>query len=103
MWYVYVLKSRLNKRLYTGYTLNIKLRLEEHNSKQGGIYTLKNGPFDLVYFESYRDKRDATKAELFWKSGYGRDVLKDKVKYSLESLNNTPSSNGRTAGSEPAN
>lgn len=102
MWFVYVLKSKLNGRLYTGFTSNLKLRFAEHNSKRGGQYTSKNGPFDLIYFESYKDKRDATKAEVFWKSGYGREVLKDKIKYSLED-SNTPSSNGRTTGSEPVN
>ena len=102
MWYVYVLKSKKNSRLYTGFTSNLKIRLEQHNMKCGGVYTSKNGPFDLIYYESYKDKRDATKAELFWKSGYGREVLKDKIKYSLVDIN-TPSSNGRTAGSEPAN
>jgi putative endonuclease len=84
MWYVYVLKSLKNCRLYTGFTSNLKLRVAEHNSLRGGAYTSRNGPFILMFFEAYRDKRDATKAELFWKSGYGREVLKDKIKYSLD-------------------
>jgi len=48
------------------------------------VYTSKNAPYTLLFFEAFRDKRDATKAEKFWKSGYGREVLKDKIKYSLE-------------------
>ena len=84
VWIVYVLKSRKNGRLYTGYTNNINRRFKEHNSLNGGKYSSKNAPFDLIFFEAYKDKRDATKAELFWKSGYGREVLKDKIKYSLQ-------------------
>jgi len=102
MWFTYILRSKKNSKLYTGYTANIINRLDEHNSKQGSVYTSKNGPFDLIFYEAFKDKLDATKAELFWKSGYGREVLKDKIKYSLED-SNTLSSNGRTTGSEPVN
>ena len=83
MWFAYVLKSKKNGRLYVGYTADIDNRLREHNKKQGGSYTSKNAPFDLVFYEAFLNKRDATKAELSWKSGYGREVLKDKIKYSL--------------------
>jgi putative endonuclease len=84
MWFSYVLRSKKNFRLYTGFTNDINRRFKEHNSKNGGKYSLKNAPFELVFFEAFKDKRDATKAEIFWKSGYGREVLKDKIKYSLE-------------------
>jgi len=83
MWYVYVLRSVKNNRLYTGYTSDLKNRITEHNSKAGSVYTSKNAPYKLLFYEAYTDKRDATKAEVFWKSGYGREVLKDKLKYSL--------------------
>ncbi|PIU73861.1 excinuclease ABC subunit C [Candidatus Shapirobacteria bacterium CG06_land_8_20_14_3_00_40_12] len=84
MYFTYVLRSLKNKRLYTGYTSDLKSRFIEHNSKKGGTYTSKNAPLELVFYEAFKDKRDATKAELFWKTGYGREVLKDKIKYSLE-------------------
>jgi putative endonuclease len=79
MWYVYALESEKNKRLYTGSTSDLRRRLQEHNKKQGGIYTSKNGPFKLIFYEAYLDKKDALKAEMFFKSGYGREVLKDKL------------------------
>lgn len=102
MWYVYVLKSLKNGRLYTGYTRDLKNRFKEHNTKQGGNYSSKNAPFSLIFYEAYIDKRDATKGEMFFKTGYGREVLKDKVKYSLET-DNTPSANGRPLRSERKN
>ena len=81
MFYVYVLKSLKNGRLYTGITNDFKRRFTEHNSKKGGVYTSKNYPFKLIFYEAYLNKKDAAKAELFFKSGYGREVLKDKLKY----------------------
>lgn len=84
MYYVYILRSLKNKKLYTGYTSDLENRLKKHNTKQGGEYTSKNAPFEILFYEAFRNKRDATKAEKFWKTGYGREVLKDKIKYSLE-------------------
>ncbi len=80
MWYVYVLTSLKNKRLYTGMTDDLRRRVAEHNGKRGGVYTSKNGPFKLIFYEAYLDKSDAVKAEKFFKSGYGREVLKEKLK-----------------------
>jgi len=88
MWFTYVLRSFKNKRLYTGFTSDINRRLKEHNSKKGGDYSSKNAPFELIFFEAYKDKRDATSAEKYFKTGHGREVLKDKVKYSL--INDAP-------------
>ncbi|MFA6428082.1 MAG: GIY-YIG nuclease family protein [Candidatus Buchananbacteria bacterium] len=80
MWYVYVLQSLKNKRLYTGLTGDLKRRFGEHNAKQGGKYTSKVAPFKLIYYEAYLNKPDASAAEKFYKSGYGREVFKEKVK-----------------------
>jgi len=79
MFYTYVLRSLKNKRLYTGFTNDLKRRFKEHNEKRGGEYTSKNGPFELLFYEAYTDKKDAMKAEKFFKTGYGREVLKDKL------------------------
>ena len=84
MWYTYVLQSLKNKRLYTGVTSSVIRRLKEHNNKIGGEYTSKNGPFKLIFYEGYLDKFDALKAEKFFKSGYGREVLKDKLEHFLK-------------------
>jgi len=86
MYYVYVLFSQKSKRLYTGYTDNLKRRLDEHNSGKGGTYSKKNAPYDLVFYEAFLSKKDASKQEVFYKSGSGREVLRDKIHHSLESL-----------------
>lgn len=82
MWYIYIIQSEKDKKLYTGFTNNLKRRFFEHNSQQGGKYTSWNSPFKLIFYEAYLNKKDAMNAEKFFKSGYGREVLKkDKLKH----------------------
>ena len=81
MWYLYILESLKNHYLYVGITSSVIRRLREHNDGIGGAYTSKNRPFKLIFYEAYLDKRDAMEAERFFKSGYGREVLKDKLKH----------------------
>lgn len=70
--------------MYVGVTGDLKRRIDEHNSKIGGKYTKKNGPFKLVFYEAFVNKKDATKDELFFKTGYGREVLKGKLENFLK-------------------
>lgn len=84
MFYTYVLKSLKNGRLYTGFTNDLKRRLKEHNDKRGGEYTSKNAPFELIFYEAYLHKKDSMKAEGFFKTGYGREVLKNKLENYFE-------------------
>lgn len=62
VFYVYILKSRKDSQLYTGYTADLRRRLVEHNSGET-LSTRHRGPFDLVYYEAYRAKTDAQKRE----------------------------------------
>jgi putative endonuclease len=84
MWYTYCLISIKNKKLYIGYTENLKRRVTEHNRKKGGAYTSHNAPFKLIYYEAFINKKEATQQEKFYKSGYGKEVLKDKIYLTLE-------------------
>ncbi len=75
MYYVYVLESLVNYRLYTGSTNDLDRRLIEHNT---GIskYTKKTAPFELVYQETYNTRREAFKREMYLKTGIGREFVK---------------------------
>jgi len=85
MWYAYILKSQKNGRLYIGSTDNLKRRVLEHNSGIGGRYSSHNRPYKVIFYEAYIEKSDAMRAEKFFKSGYGREVLKnDKLKSYFE-------------------
>lgn len=86
MYYVYVLTSLKNKRLYKGFTSNLRQRLEEHNKGIGGKFTRDNRPFKLVFYEAFISRKDAEKQEKFYKSGYGREVLKEKIENSIKEL-----------------
>lgn len=79
MYYTYILQSLKNNRLYVGSTGDLKRRFKEHNIGIGGEYTKKNRPFKIIFYEAYTRKEDAEKSERFFKTGYGREVLKDKL------------------------
>lgn len=87
MWYVYIIKSLKNHTNYIGFTSDLKQRFKEHNTGSGGHYTCINRPFRLIYYEAYLDKSDAAAAELFYKSGHGREILKNKLKNYLNKIN----------------
>ncbi len=62
MFYVYILRSKKDKKLYIGYTSDLLKRLKEHNS---GLVesTRPRVPLRCVYYEAYTSKDDARKRE----------------------------------------
>ncbi len=79
MFHVYVLRSLINGKFYTGYTGDIEKRLKQHNSGSGGRFTKLNKPFELVYTEEYDDKYVAQKRERELKTSKGRYWVKKIV------------------------
>ena len=78
MYYVYVLKSEKDGKLYIGRTTDLRRRYSEHT--QGHVFSTKGRrPLLLVYYEAYTDKSKCAQQELFYKSGIGREALKYKV------------------------
>ena len=64
IWFVYILKCS-DDTLYTGITIDLNRRLDEHNnSPKGAKYTRIRRPLELLYFEEYQDKSSASKREL---------------------------------------
>lgn len=78
MYYFYVLEFKDNKKLYKGLTGDLKRRIADHCSGQSS-FTSKNGEFKLIFYEAYLNKKDAIEAERYFKSGHGREVLKQKL------------------------
>ena len=60
--YTYIVKCS-DETLYTGWTNNLKKRLEAHNSGKGAKYTKNRRPVELVYFEEYDTKQEPMKRE----------------------------------------
>ncbi|MCX7785933.1 MAG: GIY-YIG nuclease family protein [candidate division WOR-3 bacterium] len=78
MYYVYVLKSMKDNKLYTGYTENLMKRIERHNL--GRVKSTKHRrPFKLIYAESYANKSEAISREKYLKSLEGRIWLKKQI------------------------
>jgi len=81
-YYVYVLKSEKDGKLYIGKTTDLVKRVKKHNS--GEVLSTKGRrPLTLVFYEAFKNKTDAGRDELFFKTGYGREVLKEKLRNSL--------------------
>ncbi len=81
MYYIYILQSKKNGKGYTGSTGKLpEIRLKEHNIGTNQ-WTKANGPFELMYYESYICKADALRREKFFKSGLGRKLKKIIIKY----------------------
>ena len=80
MFYVYILQSKKDKKLYTGFSKNLKERIEQH--KKGRVEITKNRlPVELVYYEAFKDERAARRQELFYKTGQGRRILKKRLDF----------------------
>ena len=62
-WYVYILECS-DKTLYSGITIDLDKRIEEHNfSKKGAKYTKARRPVTLVYFREKKNRSLASKEE----------------------------------------
>ncbi len=79
MFYIYVLYSLKDKKLYIGYTEDLKLRFEQHQAGEV-ISTKHRRPFILIYGEACLNKYDALKREKYLKTHYGRMFIKKRLK-----------------------
>lgn len=78
-YFTYVLRSKNDGNMYTGYTKDIKLRLEQHNKGQVEC-TKDRRPFELVYFEACLNQQDATHREKYLKTYLGKMFLTNRLK-----------------------
>jgi len=87
MFYVYVLKSKTDDKLYIGYTNNLRKRMKEHN--EGKNFSTKSRiPFKLVYYESYVASEDAKEREMQLKRfSQSYMHLKKRINRSLQAGN----------------
>ena len=78
-YYVYLLRSEKDKKFYTGYTNNIKFRVQQHNA--GKVKSTKyRQPFKLIYWEGCLNQKDALHREKYLKSAWGKRYIKNRLK-----------------------
>ena len=74
-WTVYILECA-DKTLYTGITIDIDRRVQEHDGGKGAKYTKGRGPMKIAYTETCVDRSDASKREIQIKKLARADKLK---------------------------
>ena len=78
MFFLYILKSLKDNKLYIGTTSNINRRLKQHNSGFSKSTKFRK-PFVLIYQEKYFTRNDACKREWFFKNTSEGNILMRKL------------------------
>lgn len=83
--YVYILQSKIKDFIYVGYTKNLRKRFLEHNNKEE-ISTKHYAPLELIFYEAYRDQKDAKRREDYFKTTKGKVTLRMMLREYLENI-----------------
>jgi len=83
MYYTYVIQSKMDSKLYTGYTYDLRKRFSEHNAGKVSA-TKERMPFERIYYEACVNQQDATAREKYLKSRMGKRYLKNRPKRFLD-------------------
>jgi len=76
MFTVYILISLKDQKRYIGLTENLERRIYEHNS--GLVKSTRNRrPLKLIHTGKFETKKEAESKEKFYKTGKGRELLKN--------------------------
>jgi len=81
----YILFSKKDFLLYSGFTTNIEARVRNHNAG-GTKSTSYRRPLELIFCEFYVFEEDARKRELYFKTNMGKRTLKLMLKTTLDKL-----------------
>lgn len=78
-YYVYVLRSLVDRRFYVGLTSDLAARLQAHNA--GLVSSTKlRVPLELVYWEGCLNRSDAAQREKYLKTAWGKRYLKARLR-----------------------
>ncbi len=75
MIYVYALRSLNHNYIYVRQSENVIVRFHQHNNGKETT-THFYAPFELIFSMECKDRIEARKYEMFYKSGRGKEVLK---------------------------
>jgi len=79
MFYVYVLRSLADGRLYIGCTGDLKKRMKSHDSGRVES-TRKRLPIELIYYEACQCREDAFRREKYLKTTYGHRYIRNRLR-----------------------
>ena len=73
-----------NKQLYTGFTSDLRRRIEEH--KKGNVESTRNKFDTLIHYEAYTVESDARRREKFLKTTEGKRLLRQQIRDVLSDI-----------------
>ena len=68
--------------MYVGFSDNLKRRFKEHQNGFS-VATRPYRPFELVFYEAYKSKKDAQRRETYFKTTKGKRALRLMLQESL--------------------
>jgi putative endonuclease len=77
--------SKRDNKLYIGFTNDLEKRVEEHH-KGVVASTTNRRPLKLIYYEACLNEEDALKREKYFKTGFGRRFLKNRLQLYMEEI-----------------
>ena len=85
MYYVYILFSKKDGKLYIGSAPDLRKRKVKHDN--GYVLATKHRrPLKLIYYETYLNQQDAKRREIFLKGGKGHSELKVQLKDTFKKI-----------------
>jgi putative endonuclease len=91
---VYILFSRKDGKLYTGYTSDLSRRLTEHHQGRSKSTACRR-PLVLLKAEFYRSESDARRREAYLKTTAGKKGVRLMLQDTLHEMKNMPDSEER--------
>ena len=82
MYYTYVLQSLKDKKLYIGFSSNLKRRFAEHQDGKNQSTKFRR-PFELIFYEAFKNENDAKRREEYFKTSKGKSSLFQIIRESI--------------------
>ena len=82
-YYLYILKSEIQEKYYTGISNNVEKRLEFHNTIEKG-FTSRYRPWKIVYKKDFSSKEEAIKNENKIKKWKSKVMIEKLIKGEIE-------------------
>ncbi len=76
MYYAYVIQSLKTKEFYKGIAEDINIRINQHINGRS-TFSKDKLPLRLIHVEICTDRSEARRMEKFFKSGFGREIIKE--------------------------